>query len=126
MAVDRGLRLAPPGRSAITSLHHRRQPKPAQAVAHLAERNTVGEPSVLPFAPDLIEAYIRVGDLDSARPLLAAFAARADELQRGWALAAAARCAGLLAGEGEVDVRFREAIELGGDPCGLGDIAFQQ
>jgi len=84
-----------------------------EPVARLAERNAVGEPSVLPFAPDLIEAYTRLGDLDAARALLEAFARRARAVQRGWALAAAARCAGLLAEADEVDPRFSEALELG-------------
>jgi len=84
-----------------------------EQVAWLAERNGVGEPSVLPFAGDLVEAYIRLGELEAARPLLEAFRGRARMLQRGWALAVAARCAGLLAEEDEVDARFAEALELG-------------
>jgi DNA-binding CsgD family transcriptional regulator len=84
-----------------------------EPVSRLAERNAVGEPSVLPFAADLIEAYIRLGDLDSAGTLLEAFASRARTLQRGWALAAAARCAGLMADAQDVEPRFDEAIELG-------------
>jgi len=92
--------------------------RPEQAVAalepvrELAERNAVGEPGVLPFAPDLVEAYVRLGELDAARALLDAFARQARALGRGWALAAAGRCAGLLADEHELDTRFGEALAL--------------
>lgn len=81
-------------------------------VARLADRKQVGEPSVLPFAPDLIEAYARQGDLAEARALLDAFAVRALAAERRWALAAAARCAALLAGDDEIDERFRAALDL--------------
>jgi DNA-binding CsgD family transcriptional regulator len=84
-----------------------------EPVARLAERGTVGEPSVLPFAPDLIEAYVHVGDVAAARAELETFAARASACRRGWALAAAARCAGLLADEHDIDACFEEALELG-------------
>ena len=56
-----------------------------------------------PFFPDEIEARIHLGDLDGARPLIDLLESRGRALDRAWALAAAARCRGLLrAAEGDV------------------------
>jgi DNA-binding CsgD family transcriptional regulator len=57
----------------------------------------VGEPGVIRFVPDLIEARLRLGRTDEARSLLAVFEQRAVRLDRASALAAAARCRALLA-----------------------------
>ncbi len=90
--------------------------RPAEAVeelepvAALAERNRVGEPSVLPYGADLAEAYVRLGDSSLAERELASFRRRADRTGRTWALAASARCAGLLAGDDSFDGHFREAL----------------
>ena len=84
-----------------------------EPVAALQTSHGVGEPSVLPFAPDLIEAYVRVGKTDPARAELDSFAGRARMTGRGWALAAAARCAGLLAAAESIDRCFEEALAIG-------------
>ena len=55
------------------------------------------EPGILWWAPDLIEAYWRVGDIGAARRRLEVFRAQADATGRAWAHATAARAAGLLA-----------------------------
>jgi DNA-binding CsgD family transcriptional regulator len=57
---------------------------------------TFKEPGSLRFLPDEAEALIGTGDLDQANRLLGPFEERAEALGRAWALAAAARCRGLL------------------------------
>jgi DNA-binding CsgD family transcriptional regulator len=54
------------------------------------------EPCVLRFLPDAAEALIGIGDLAQASRLLGPFENHARALKRIWALAAAARCRGLL------------------------------
>ena len=73
------------------------------AVEHLdeAERICVAlgqrDPSIVPFAPDRIEALVREGDEERAEAVLADFEAMARRVRRAWPTAAAARCRGLLA-----------------------------
>jgi DNA-binding CsgD family transcriptional regulator len=57
----------------------------------------IGEPGMLRFLPDEIEALIVLGEAEKARLLLQPFLARAETLGRSWALAAAERGQGLLA-----------------------------
>jgi DNA-binding CsgD family transcriptional regulator len=57
----------------------------------------LGEPGVLRFLPDEIEALVALGETDTARSLLQPFLHRAEALGRSWALAAAERGRGLLA-----------------------------
>lgn len=64
------------------------------AAAALAEG--IGEPALCRFLPDEIEALTRLGDLAAAEALLAPFEARSTQLGRGWGIAAASRCRGLL------------------------------
>ncbi len=64
----------------------------AEGVAAMGFR----EPGALRFLPDAAEALIGIGDLVRASSLLAPFETRARALDRAWALAAAARCRGLL------------------------------
>jgi DNA-binding CsgD family transcriptional regulator len=54
------------------------------------------EPALYRFVPDEIEALIRLGDLDRAESLLNLLCERSVRLQRGWGVATAARCRGLL------------------------------
>ena len=56
---------------------------------------------------DLLEALIAIGELDEADGILATWQARADALDRAWALAILARCRGLLlAARGDLDGAF--------------------
>jgi DNA-binding CsgD family transcriptional regulator len=93
--------------------------RPAEAVVDLepvaALSDGVGlkEPGVLPFAPDLIEAHARAGSLEAAQAQLNRFTAQAQAAGRRWALAAAARCRGLLADGASLDHPFEEALALG-------------
>jgi DNA-binding CsgD family transcriptional regulator len=56
----------------------------------------MGEPGILRFLPDEIEALVAVGELEKAKTLLDPFQEKARELDRTWAVAAAARCRALL------------------------------
>ncbi len=57
----------------------------------------LGEPGMLRFLPDEIEALVAIGETGKARSLLRPFSARAKALERSWALATAERGSGLLA-----------------------------
>jgi DNA-binding CsgD family transcriptional regulator len=57
----------------------------------------IGEPGMLRFIPDEIEALVATGETDRARSLLEAFTARAETLGRTWALVTGERGRGLLA-----------------------------
>ncbi len=81
-----------------------------EPLAGLVEERGLREPSVVPYGPDLIEAHIRAGDTAAARTMLSDFEAKAEALGRQWALAGAARCAGLLAEPGEIDVHFERSL----------------
>jgi DNA-binding CsgD family transcriptional regulator len=91
---------------------------PEAAIAHLtqcreiAERGGFKEPNIVRWMPDLIESQIRAGLEDEARSVLKELDAQALLTGRGWALAAAARCRGLLAAPGSVDAVFAEAHRL--------------
>jgi DNA-binding CsgD family transcriptional regulator len=81
-------------------------------VADLAELHGVREPSFLPYAPDLIEAYARAGEREAAMRELAKLAELAGSLDRRWALAAVARLQGLLGRDDDLDEHFGAALEL--------------
>jgi DNA-binding CsgD family transcriptional regulator len=92
--------------------------RPEAAITHLtrtrelAERVGLGEPNIVQWMPDLIESQIRAGLEPEARTTLAEFAAQAQRTGRGWALASAARCRGLLAPPETADAIFSEAHRL--------------
>ncbi|MCA1683174.1 MAG: AAA family ATPase [Actinobacteria bacterium] len=79
----------------------------AQVLTPLREqllRAGVGEPGAVRFIPDEIEALIALGRRDEAVEVLGWLEERASALDRASALAAAARCRGLLAAErGDTD-----------------------
>lgn len=71
-----------------------------QVLGPLAEQLSAmgpGDPVLAMFMPDEVEALIALGELDRAQAYLAPFEQRSRELDRAWALAAAARCRGALA-----------------------------
>ncbi len=74
--------------------------------------SSVVEPSVVPFVPDLVEAYAQVGSTADARSWLDAFSAVAHDAGSSWALATCARCEGLLAGDDAFDRHFQRSFEL--------------
>jgi DNA-binding CsgD family transcriptional regulator len=63
-------------------------------------------------APELVEAFMRLGREEQARELAAEFAVQAQAKGQPWALARAARCRGLLAATGELERCFEEALQL--------------
>ena len=69
----------------------------------------IAEPGTARVVPDQVEALIAIGELAAAEELLGWFEANARRLDRRSALAAAARCGGLLAGaRGNVDSAVSE------------------
>jgi DNA-binding CsgD family transcriptional regulator len=63
-----------------------------------------GEPGVVKFLPDEIEALVALGEIDEARSLMSQLEAQGRWLQRSWALATAARCrARLVAMDGDLE-----------------------
>ena len=63
-----------------------------------------GEPSVVKFLPDEIEALVALGEIDNARSLTSRLEALGKSLGRSWALATAARCrARLAAADGDFE-----------------------
>jgi DNA-binding CsgD family transcriptional regulator len=68
----------------------------AREVETISAERGLREPAVVLWAPDLIEAYLRVDRLEDARRLLARFEGEAASTGRIWANATAARCHGLL------------------------------
>jgi DNA-binding CsgD family transcriptional regulator len=83
-------------------------------VARRVVQRGLEDPSVIQWTPDLIEAYVRAGRDYEARGTLEEFERAARKSERSWALAAAARCRGLLATEEEFEEEFRRALELHG------------
>jgi DNA-binding CsgD family transcriptional regulator len=65
-------------------------------LAEMLEAAGIGEPDVLRFLPDAIEAVIELGELDLAAALLDPYERRARRLGRRWSTSASARCRGLL------------------------------
>jgi DNA-binding CsgD family transcriptional regulator len=79
-------------------------------VARLVEAHGLGNPAVVQWAPDLVEAYARVGHHEEARKALARFDDQAESTGRTWALGAAARARGLLADEDSFEEHFEAAL----------------
>lgn len=70
----------------------------------------VREPGYVQAAPELVEAYVRAGRRADAETLLEELEEQARSARRLWALAAAARCRGLLASDEEVELHIEEAL----------------
>ncbi len=93
--------------------------RPDAALAHYEQQLAVlrargiadADPSPL---PELTEIYLRLGRAEEAAKAAAEFERDANAKAQPWALARAARCRGLLAGEGEADVHFETALGLHG------------
>jgi len=71
------------------------------------------EPTVIPWAPDLVEAYAQAGREEDARSIVTRLHAQAERSDSAVARAFAARCRGLTSPE-EIDELFAEALELHG------------
>ena len=79
--------------------------------SEVADRLQMDEPALVQWGPDLVEALARAGEMERAREALSKFERRAELTQRTWALAAAARCRGVVAEQGFVE-HFEEALRL--------------
>ena len=89
-----------------------------EAIEHLARVRAEVEahglllPTVIQWAPDLIEALARAGRGDEATGLLASFEQRGEASMSTWALGAAARCRGLITAGDDFEAGFSRALEL--------------
>jgi ATP/maltotriose-dependent transcriptional regulator MalT len=72
----------------------------------------VGEPALLMSAPDLVEAYERLGQREEAQAALEALEEEVQASGGVWGRAAAARVRGLLAPDDEFELPFEEALVL--------------
>jgi tetratricopeptide (TPR) repeat protein len=68
------------------------------------------EPGVAPWAQDLAEAYLRTGLVNEAEATLEILERQAERTDRPLAHAGAERCRGLLAGDEDLEERFRRAL----------------
>jgi DNA-binding CsgD family transcriptional regulator len=75
------------------------------------ETHGIGDVDVSP-APELVDAYLRLGRRDDAVAAAASFAERARAKGQPWALARAARANGLVAGDPGFVEPFEEALRL--------------
>ena len=90
--------------------------RPEKALGHLLEcgaeleKAGISDPDLAP-APDLVDAYVRLGRHEEARRALEGYAPLATAKGQPFALARSARAAALIAGDTEIDAAF--AIALG-------------
>jgi len=90
------------------------------APQHLWAESTHIEPGSAAFVPDLVEAHAHLGRLEDARLVLEHFRAAAERTNRRWALAAVARCDGILAPTGGFAESFERSLALlDGSPLAL-------
>jgi DNA-binding CsgD family transcriptional regulator len=94
------------GRPAASIPHHE-----AQAAA--LRDHGIADIDLSP-APELVDAYLRMGRAEEARAQSAAFAAAAEAKGQPWALARAARCRGMLAPDDGFEDAFADALALHG------------
>lgn len=72
----------------------------------------VEDPGYVQAMPELVEAYARGGRVEDAERVLETLERQARATDRIWALAAAARCRGILGADAELDRHFQEALTL--------------
>jgi hypothetical protein len=82
-----------------------------EALEQLVELASLEDPVLIPWAPDLVEAYSRAGRNDDARRVTALLESQARRSGVPLALALAARCRGLVTA-GPFDTDFTRACEL--------------
>jgi DNA-binding CsgD family transcriptional regulator len=91
--------------------------EPGEAIRHLEETrrwtdDVMGmlEPTRLEWMPDLVEAYVHCGRSERALELIGDLERRAERSFATWPKAVAARCRGLVAGDGEFTEHFESAL----------------
>jgi DNA-binding CsgD family transcriptional regulator len=82
-----------------------------ELVADLLVPIGLGEPGVVQWAPDYVEACARAGKVQEATQALEVFQQQAEATGRTWALAATARCQGLLVHPIHAEAAFAEAYQ---------------
>jgi hypothetical protein len=92
------------GRASAAVEHH-------EAQAEALRARGIADVDLSP-APELVDAYLRLGRPDDAARVAPDFVAQATAKGQPWALARAARCRGLLAGPTELEARFETALAL--------------
>ena len=92
------------GRPATAIEHH-------EAQAQALRRRGIADVDLSP-APELVDAYMRLGRADDAATSAAEFVKQAEAKGQPWAHARAMRCRGLLAAPDEFESCFDEALEL--------------
>jgi DNA-binding CsgD family transcriptional regulator len=75
-------------------------------LAHNVRERGLGEPNVMQWSGDLIEAYVRAGRDADAEAELEFLERQAEQTGRTWAFAVATRCRGLLAPDDQLDDAF--------------------
>jgi DNA-binding CsgD family transcriptional regulator len=86
-----------------------------EPVRAFATRHGVGNPNMVPWEADLVEAYWRAGRIGEAWKMLAEFEARAQATGLNTPRAALARCRGMLAADAATaETHFRDAMTLHG------------
>ncbi len=80
-----------------------------ERVAQLYEDSGMEEPTLIPWEADLIEAYLRAGDIDDAEATLAVMGRRAAAAGIPTARAPHRRCRGMI--ERDFDEHFRAALQ---------------
>ncbi len=79
-----------------------------EIVEHLVAGSGHEDQTLVPWAPDLVEAHVRGGRIDDARRVLATLERQADSSDTAFACAVAARCRGMV--EDDFDAAFGDAL----------------
>ncbi|MFE2216594.1 ATP-binding protein [Streptomyces canus] len=82
------------------------------AAAESARSAGLGEPRVVPWAPDLIESLMRTGRAGEAREVLRWLSDAADQTGWAWTRAMAARCLGLMSRGDRAGEYFETSVAL--------------
>ncbi len=101
-------------RSATSSSASAARPRPSthhEAQAAALRSRGIADVDLSP-APELVDAYLRLGRGEEAAAAATEFVAAAEAKGQPWALARAARCRGLLAEAGDLEADFEEALRL--------------
>jgi DNA-binding CsgD family transcriptional regulator len=83
-----------------------------EPLARQTAEHGLREPAVIPWLPELTETYVRLGRHDEADRAFEDLDQLARKTERASALAAAARCRGLVAAEDGFEAEFEKALDL--------------